>query len=158
MNLVTQGTVCLHPQTQIAILKGERLQACESFSKVANWPTNGSDFFLQSVLPFQLAGSCWLHSGHCGTWCRVGSCLQALVKCCQVEWSVFLSSESLLIYFLQDTVVSQQQLWVFIYSCVLRTLCHCQSLYGLLKFQSLCFYGHCLLKRSAIWGNDRFAF
>lgn len=83
----------------------------------------------------------------------------AHVKCCQAEWPVFLSSKSLLIRVLPAAAMSQQQLWVFIYSCVRsQSLCRCQKVYGLLKFWSLCFYGHCLLRRSAVWGKDRFAF
>ena len=79
--------------------------------------------------------------------------------CCPVARSLCLSSQSLSIYILPDSAVSQRQLWVlFIHVCVLTALCHCQGLYGLLKFRSPCFYGHCLLKRSAIWGNDQFAF
>lgn len=43
-------------------------------------------------------------------------------------------------------------------TCVLRALRRGQRLYGLFKLPRLCFYGHCLLKRSAVWGNDHFAF
>lgn len=44
------------------------------------------------------------------------------------------------------------------HACVLGAPCRGRGLHGLCKFWSLCFYGRCVWKRSAVWGNDRFAF
>lgn len=161
VDLITQGDMCLHPSTRMTPLFSEQ-SFCgpESFNEVPIWLINKWHGFYIAVRPSYLAGQkllTWLRAWRdlCARWATAhGSC-----EMLSGEWPVFLSSESLLMYVLLVAAMSQGQLWVFIYSCVCsQSLCHCQRVYGLLKSWSLCFYGHCLLKRSAVWRDDRFAF
>lgn len=134
----------------LSVLRGQCLRACEALGEVVVWLTNKWPGFRAAVC-VPTAGE----ERRASLWGRGDPGSHAIMSGGVV--CVSLLSKSADLHPPRLGSASAATLG-FTHACVLGAPCCGRGLHGLCKFRSLCFYGRCVWKRSAVWGNDQFAF